>query len=219
MILFLPGLGETVAREVLVEGSPVASPRIIKRPFSLNESGRLSPTEKSRFVESARSEVIEIGVALTTFADYFHAFDAKLFKDPVRRALQRGVSFKCVTIDPDSEVARVYCHDREEPKYLEEITTTISKLKAVKDEFSRQNLLGCFEMYTYSHLPYYHAMCVDIGEDDPSPNGRMLVSNYLFATKRADTPVIRFSANSNPTLFSTYWNSVRKLLSSCRRLW
>lgn len=219
MTQILPGVGETEVREVFAGRARPIPLGAFKGAFWLNESGRLPLAEKARFLEGARDEVIEIGVGLTTFADYFHAFDRTLFKEPVRKLLQRSVVFRCVAVNPNSQAAKVYSGDRGEPPYLREVKESIRKLREVRDEFRRDRLRGSLEMYTYARIPYYHAMCVDIGEGKPSPNGRMVVSNYLFATKRADCPVMRFSAKSNPRLFETYWHSVRAMLRESRRAW
>ena len=216
---FLPGLGDTEVREVIAGPTRLAPMRAIKGTFWLNEGGRVPVAERVRFFQGAGTEVIEIGIGLTTFADYFHASHRGLFKQPVRELIKRGVSYKCVAIDPDSRMAEIYSGDRDEPSYQTEVETAMMQLRDVKEEFAREGLRGSFEMYTYAHFPYYHAMCVDIGEERPDTKGRIAVSNYMFATKRADCPVMRFSANSNPRLFETYWNSVRALLRTCRRRW
>jgi class 3 adenylate cyclase len=215
----LPGIGETEVREIFAEPTRSSFLRSTKESFQLNESGRLPLSDKVAFLESTKSEVIEIGVGLSTFASYFHKFDKTLFKEPIRRLIKRGVSFKCLAIDPDAPTSKIYCQDRDEADYLRDVKTAIGQLRRVKEEFRQEGLSGALELYLYSHLPYYHAMCSDIGEDRPSRGGRMVVSNFLFATKRSDCPVIRFSARSNPNLFETYWRSVRALVNASDHRW
>jgi len=215
----LAGIGETEVREVLVEPVRGSLLRSSKEAFQLNEGGRLPLSEKVAFLEGTTSEIIEMGVGLSTFASYFHKFDKALFKEPVRRLIRRGVSFKCLAIDPRSSAAKAYCHDRQEQHYLRDAKIAMDQLRSVRDEFVQEKLSGSFEFYTHSHVPYFHGMCSDIGYDQPSRHGRMIVSNYLFATKRADSPVMRFSARSNPKLFETYWKSVRALLRTSSRRW
>jgi hypothetical protein len=215
----LTGVGEAEVREVWSEPFRGTFIRSSKQAFRLNEGGRLPLAEKVAFLEGTQSEMIEMGVGLSTFASYFHKFDKALFKEPVRRLVERGVSFKCLAIDPDAPVARTYCEDRKERNYLRNTKDVFDQLLSVKNEFLQDRLRGTFELYTYPHMPYFHAMCSDMGEERPRRSGRMLVSNYLSATKRADCPVMRFSARSNPKLFEAYWNSIRTLLRESHRCW
>jgi class 3 adenylate cyclase len=215
----LSGIGDAEVREVLIGSTHGKFQRFAREAFRLYEGGRLPLAEKAKFLESAQSEVIEIGIGLVTFATYFHKFDKSLFKEPVRRMIKRGVSLKCFAIDPDTENAKIYCKDRQESDYLRDAKGAFDQLRTVKEEFLRDQLPGSFELYTFHHIPYFHAMCADIGEDQPSRNGRIVVSNYLFATKRADCPGLSFSARSNPKLFGTYWKSIRAMTSESHRLW
>jgi hypothetical protein len=45
------------------------------------------------------------------------------------------------------------------------------------------------ELFGYSHIPCFHAVCVD----PRTELGRMTVSNYLHGIKRAEAPVFQFS--------------------------
>jgi class 3 adenylate cyclase len=212
----LTGIGETEVREVYSEPFHGSYLRSSRQAFRLDEGGRLSLAEKVKFLEGTQSEM---GIGLNTFASYFHKFNRALFKDHVRSLVKRGVSFKCLAIDPDTEVARAYCEDREEQDYLRGTKSVFDQLLKVRDEFLCDNLRGSFELHTYPHMPYFHATCCDIGEERPSRSGRMIISNYLYGTKRSDCPVVRFSARSNPKLFDTYWSSIRGLLRESHRCW
>jgi hypothetical protein len=82
-----------------------------KLGFTLYEAGRRNIDEKVALIQTAKCEVVELGIALRTFSSYFVA--SYEFKDHVLELLRYGVVFKCVAMDPDCEVAAKYAEDRE----------------------------------------------------------------------------------------------------------
>ena len=182
--------------------------------FILYEKGRRSIDKKVAFIQTANYEVVELGIALRTFSSYFEQRASYEFKDHVIELLRRGVVFKCVAIDPDCEIAAKYAEDRGEPELLDRIRSSLKILKALSDEFRQLRLPGKFEIYVYSHFPYFHAVCVDGDE----ANGRMFISPYMYATKRAETPGFEFLKSKHPVMFEKYWTSVKELLVSSRQL-
>lgn len=97
---------------------------------------------------------------------------------------------------------------------LDRIRASLKALKALSDEFKQLGIPGEFEVYVYPHVPYFHAVCVDGDE----ANGRMFISPYIYATKRAETPGFEFSKYEQPVMFEKYWASVKKLLTDSRQL-
>lgn len=172
----------------------------------IHEEGRLSIPEKVAFMQGAKKEVIELGIGLTSFADYFTRRNPNEFKKPVADLLSRGVRFKCYALDPNWPPAKVYLKDRGESDYLKKITQSIAVLRSVQREFRRDRLSGTFEIYLYRHFPYFYAFCSDASD---TKNGKIMISNYLFDVVRAQCPVIQFSRLSHPELFSTYWKSTQ----------
>jgi len=185
-----------------------------KLGFTLYEGGRRRIDQKVAFIQTAKCEVMELGITLRTFSSYFEQRASYEFKDHVLELLRQGVVFKCVTMDPDCEVAAKYAEDRGETELIGRIRYSLKFLKALSDEFKQQGLPGKFEIYVYPHLPYFHAVCVDGDET----NGYMFISHHLYATKRAETPGFEFSKSEHPVLFEKYWASVKKLLDDSRQL-
>lgn len=68
----------------------------------------------------------------------------------------------------------------------------------VRNEFRKMNLKGIFEIYLHPYFPLFHSQCID---GDDSEYGQMIVSNYLFDTKRSEALVLQFSRSSNPKIF------------------
>lgn len=186
-----------------------------QRPgFTLHESGRRSIAQKAAFMQTAKREVIELGIALHTFSGYFEYRASYEFKNYVLELLRHGVVFKCMAMDPDCDVAVKYAEDRGEPELVDRTRTSLRTLKALSDEFKELRVQGRFEVYVYSHVPYFHAVCVDRSET----NGRMFISPYMHATKRAETPGFEFLKSEHQVMFEKYWTSVKKLLDSSRQL-
>ena len=182
-----------------------------KHPL-IHELGRLPIHEKVAFFQSAESEVIEVGIALRSFSGYFEQRPAHEFKQPVMGLLRKGVNFKCLALDPDSEIAKQYATDRQEPALLDNIRRSLERLCRLRDEFKNLGLPGAFEVYTYSHFPYCYILLID----PESPNGRAHISHYMHATKRSETPVIEVHKSVSPLLFERYSQMVSDLLASSR---
>jgi len=183
-------------------------------PFNIHEEGRLAIEEKVAFMEKADCEIIELGVGLTTFTEYFKSRRRNEFKDHVVKLLKNGVVLKCMLLDPDSDIAKAYARDLNEPTLINDIYSSIQQLKKQQKEFYGLNLKGLFEIYAYEHVPYFHAVCVDPEMD----NGRLTVSHYIHGLSRADAPVIQFSRASNEKMFGKYWHSIKELLIGSRQL-
>jgi len=166
------------------------------------------------FFQNAKNEVIEIGISLRTFSGYFEQRPSKDFKDHILELLQRGVVFKCFAMDPNCKIAIKYAEDTGDDELLNRIQTSLKNLKAISGELRECGVPGKFEIYVYSHIPYFHAVCVDGDED----HGQIFISPYLFATKKAETPGFEFSKNEHPVIFEKYWKSVKGLMDNSKKL-
>ncbi len=200
-VIELRGIGETEIFKLNINGYQ----------FKLHSLGRRTINEKVQFFQSATSEVIELGIGLKTFSGYFFQRRSEEFKDHVIELLKKGVNFKCIMLNPDSQIASTYSADCGEPDYVNDMRRSLDKLKRIKKEFQGMNLSGRFDIYIYNKLPTFHAVCVD----PSTPNGKFFISHYMYETERAETPGISFSKFSNPELFEKYYNSIQQLLSKC----
>lgn len=208
----LKDIGPVVTRELSTKAIGFVTGR--KLPFTLHEEGRLLIGQKVAFMQNAKKEIIELGVGLTTFTEYFTTRRHSEFKEHIVRLLEQGVNFKCVLLDPDQRIAKEYANDRNEPNLTKEIRSSIRQLKKLQDEFESLKLTGTFEIYAYKRLPHFHAVCVDPETDA----GRMTVSHYLHGVQRAETPVFQFCRVVNKDMFEKYWFSIKELLAESKRL-
>jgi hypothetical protein len=185
-----------------------------KIPFTVHEEGRLPIDQKVAFMQNAQLEVIELGVGLTTFTEYFVSRGGYEFKDHVIRLLKQGVNFKCMLLDPHHEIAKEYGKDLAEPDLINDIQSSIKELKKQQSYFRSLKPDGAFEIYAYRRMPCFHAVCVDPETD----NGRMTLSHYLHGVRRAETPVFQFCKAVNKDMFEKYWLSIKELLAGSRLL-
>ncbi|NUN99369.1 MAG: hypothetical protein HUU01_02000 [Saprospiraceae bacterium] len=187
--------------------------------FVFHEDGRLSIRQKVEFFSNAQEEVIEFGIVLNTFAGYFFSRNEKEFKQHVEALLKKGITFKCYLLDPDCEETKMYFSDRakhlpDEHKSIGKIREAIEKLGKVQQQFREKGYQGNFEIYTYQNIPNNYFMTVD----GDSPNGRIMVSHYIYGESRANCPVIELSPTSYPILYERYWKSLKRLAENARLL-
>jgi hypothetical protein len=177
--------------------------------------GRPSIQEKVAFLESAQSEIVEMGLRLRTFTDYFFSRNEHEFALPIKRLMKRGVKLKLYLLDPESNNARLYFDDRslapgheQEKESPEVIQKVLANLKNLRRSLEAEDLADQLEVYTYRHIPYNHFLIVD----GKTRAGKMMVSHYMYGVKRADCPVVEFSKQTNHDLYRKYWKSYQDLI-------
>lgn len=181
--------------------------------------GRVSIRHKTDFISSAQKEVIEVGVRLKTFADYFNSRKEKEYKDYITTLLERGVNFKAYMLDPECQEARMYFDDRqkvqeEEAEAVFEMKRVVEKLRRLVREFEQRGYRGKFEVFLYRHIPYNHFLVVDAQEK----GAKMMISHYIYGVKRADCPVWEFTRSAPDHLYAKYKKSLDGYLRDARPL-
>jgi hypothetical protein len=187
--------------------------------FVFHAEGRLTVQQKVDFFTNAKKEVIEFGVTLNTFSSYFISRKDKDFKSHVEAQLQKGVNFKCYMLDPECNEASMYFEDRrqeqkDEIKSIEVMRDIVLRLGSIKKDIDETGYPGTFEVFTYKHIPYNYFFTIDGG----TPNGKMMISHYVYGLPRAKCPVMEFSKNSNHDLYMKYWNSLQKLTKNAKAI-
>lgn len=198
----------------IVPESPLAESQITFYP-----AGRLSVQEKVAFISTAREEVVEVGVRLNSFSNYFITQNENVYQAHILELLRRGVHIRGYLIDPDSNEASLYFKDRgsvqsAEKGATDEIKKIIERLKNIAAELAPEPWPGKFEIFKYKHLPYGFFLVVD-GHSD---TGKMLISPYLFGIRRANCPVMAISKKDQPSLFRKYWESVQYMIQDAQIL-
>lgn len=129
-------------------------------------SGRLSISKKIQFISSAKTEVIELGLRLNNFTNYFINRNADEYKNHFIRLLDRGVDINCYIADPIVKTTKLYFEDRataspKESKKFRQMPEIIEELKDVIKSLRSKNYSGNMNLYAYTCLPYMHILIVD----------------------------------------------------------
>ena len=181
--------------------------------------GRVPIQHKTDFIASAQKEVIEVGVRLRTFSEYFTSRSEKEYKAHIIDLLQKNVAVKCYLLDPDSNEARLYFDDRaraqsSESDAIAETKKVVERLKTLVAEIKQMGLPGSFEIYFYKHIPYNHFLAVDT----KTAGGKMMVSHYIYGVRRAECPVWEFTKKDQPNLFRKYLESLQLYIKDAKLL-
>ena len=181
--------------------------------ISLNiiEEGRMPLGEKMDYLMSAKKEIIELGIGLTSFSDDFSRARTTEFKDKIVTILKKGIKIKCLVLDPNSEAAKIYVNYNNESKYLDKMKESLNELIRLKKEFLEEGLIN-FNILIYNDLPHFHASCVDLEES----YGKISISHYLPKIPRAENPITQFSRESNPCLYEKYNQVIKKILENSK---
>jgi hypothetical protein len=183
------------------------------------QDGRRSTGEKIQFIKNAKKEIIEVGIRLHTFSQYFTSRRKSEFRDHIEQLLKKGVNMKCLMMDPASEMTRLYFMDRakalpKEAKAYEQMPQILEDLKKIKEDLNQFGYPGRFELFTYENFPYNHYMMVDPEED----NGKLLLSSYIHGIIRADCPVMEIRKNTAGVTFNTYLKSLQMILKEAKEV-
>ncbi len=144
---------------------------------------RPSQHEKARLIETASSEVLDLGAALNTCAGYLVTTERPaLYRNAVLAFLQRGGTYRCVLLDPSSEEAGVYSKLRRED-LSEKIRQVMANFARFKERHG--HAADGLHVYYTNEFPGLHALCIDLH----SPHALILYSPYLFGTQ-ASTPKV-----------------------------
>lgn len=193
--------------------NPTLTNEAVLPGFVFHSAGRLTIPYKTGFMQSAQSNIIEVGIRLKTFTEYFFSRNEQEYKAHIVALLARGVNMKFYMLDPNCNIASMYFADRataqeDENESIKDMQKILIKIKKLHAEFQTQNLKGTFEVYLYKHVPTSHFFVVD----GNTPNGKMLVSPYLYGLRRAECPVMEVEKSGQPVLFKKYFTSLQAII-------
>lgn len=213
---FIDTRGADWQAEIVQIEQPDGPPRF---NFIFHEQGRLSIQQKVDFFATATCSVIELGLTLNTFSNYFFSRNEYEFKIPISRLLERGVDFHCYLLDPDCNEARLYFEDRsreipEEKNGTEKIKSSIERLQKICRFFQGENFPGQFKVLTYRHIPTQYMLLVD----PESQHAKTMISHYIYGVSRANCPVLEVHKKQNRDLYRRYWNAARVFVQDAKPL-
>lgn len=198
------GIGPVDLYEVSLKGhwNPKSQ---LATPFTVEATGRPTISEKIALIRNAKTEIVEIGIGLTSFAQYFKGQRPDEFADPIRELVRSGVNLTCFALDPDYEPGTAWLAEQDDDDYQQAATRARQLLLDEAKRCRQNNYLGRLTYHTYRRVPEFWCLGVDV--DDPL-DGRMFFQPYLMGVARSATPVVQVSRTSYPRLYKTYLQSV-----------
>lgn len=220
--------GRYEEREVYIY-APKTEPELIKRNWLAAQGfegmepvqgylERVSQGDKAALIRSARHKVIDFGTTLTTCANYLFSTERPVpYREAVLELLDRGGSFVCYMLKPDSPGSRQLVELRKE-NTDEKLASTLSQFK----QFIAKNKVTPegFQVYQYLYNSNMAAMFIDPESEDavclysPYLNGMPDGSGTL---DRADMPHYLVSRKRN-RMYEYVWKYVSAYMEAAERV-
>lgn len=183
----------------------------VATPLTIHARGRLSIDEKVQFMSLAQTEILEIGIGLTSFARYFTGQKPDEFQRPIRELIKNGVAVRCYALDLSYVPGRVYLAEQGDEDYERDMERARQALLEEGKNCRRSGYAGSVEYLTYRQIPEFHCLGVDV---DDQVNGRILLSPYLPGLSRAACPVYQVSRTSDRELYEKYLTAINAIRES-----
>lgn len=200
------GIGELQLYELWVDGQWRPKEQLAT-PFEILV-GRPSLSQKLSLVRYAKTEIVEIGIGLTSFAQYFTGQSPEEFRDPIRQLVRGGVELNCFALNPSYGPGQAWLGEQGNADYPDEAAIARRRIEDEAKFCRNEQYLGRVGYHTYSRVPEFWCLGVDV--NDPL-DGRMFFAPYLMGVPRASMPVVQVSRSSRPDLYAKYLSSVHEL--------
>lgn len=179
---------------------------------------RISQKNKAELIDSAQSMVIDFGTTLNTCSNYLFSTERPVpYRDAVCRLLNRGGSFICYMLEPDSNGSRQLAELRKEDT-SEKLKVTIARFTQFKDR--NANSASEFKVFQFTENPNLAAMIIDPDLE----NSLCLYSPYLSGISngedgigRADMPHYLVSKRENK-VYEYIWNYVSAYIDTAKQI-
>jgi class 3 adenylate cyclase len=178
---------------------------------------RISEMDKSALIDAAKSTVIDFGTTLNTCSNYLFSTARPVpYRDAVCRLLERGGSFICYMITPDSNGAKQLMQLRNED--------TDGKLKVSLERFQtfkkrEPEKKEKFKVYQYDGNPNFAAMVIDPNTDNSvclySPYLNVMSQNGL-ETGRADMP--HYLVSKHQKMYDYVWRFIKSYIDTSKEV-
>ena len=173
---------------------------------------RLSQNAKAILIRSASKKVIDFGTTLNTCSGYLDSTERPVpYRDAVKELLNKGGTFSCYIVKPNSEASNELSTLRHEDSNMK-----ISRSLERFSRFKQKNGEKRFEVFAMNHNPNMAAMFFD----PDSENAVCLYSPYINSidhdTGRADMPHYLIS-KKQPAIYNYIWNIVNAYIKDSEK--
>ncbi|MEM9823049.1 MAG: hypothetical protein AAF985_18365, partial [Bacteroidota bacterium] len=167
----------------------------------------------------AQHQIIEMGIRLRTFTNYFIDESEANFKKPILEKLKAGVNFHCYILTKNGRFAADYFKDRakvqagEEEAY-KEMTLVRDKLCYILKAINEEDTKGKMHLYQYNCFPYFHATAIDLDR----VFGKICITQYLYGISRANSPRFKLNQKKNMNAYGIYKKSIKSIISQSQKI-
>lgn len=177
---------------------------------------RISQKDKTELIDAAKDTVIDFGTTLNTCSGYLFSTERPVpYRDAVCRLLERGGSFICCMLSPDSEGSKQLVQLRKE-NTDEKLKTSMSRFETFKTK--NPTLTSRFKVYQFHDNPNLAAMLIDPDSEDAlclySPYLNVLPQNGS-GTGRADMPHYLVSKKRHQ-MYRYIWEYVKSYIEDSK---
>ncbi len=169
---------------------------------------RPSQQDKARLVDTATEEVVDLGTALNTCAGYLTTTERPaVYRAAVLLFLERGGTYRCLVMDPDSPATSFLAEQRDEDVPAR-IRRSVARFAEFKERHGR--LAENFQVHQVSGYPGLAAL----GADPHADHGILMYSPYLGmppgeVLERGEMPHYLIDRSSGPA-----YETLRQVLTS-----
>lgn len=179
---------------------------------------RISEKDKAELIDTAKETVIDFGTTHNTGSNYLISGRRPAsYRDAVIRLLERGGSFTCYMLSPDSIGSRQLVELRKE-NTDEKLRTSMERFRQFKNINPDKKIN--FKVFQYDNNPNFAAIIIDPGTDDSVCLYSPYISNLpqdVVGTGRADMPHYLISKNGNK-VYDYVWNFVSAYIDGAREV-
>lgn len=179
---------------------------------------RISQKDKAELINSAQTTVIDFGTTLNTCSNYLFSTERPVpYRDAVLDLLERGGSFICYMLEPDSNGSQQLIELRKENTNEKLRTSTERFLKFKKKHF---NLSNNFKVFQFAENPNMAAMIIDPDSD----HSLCLYSPYLNGINdgdeigRADMPHYLVNKKEHKMIYEYIWKYVSAYMRMSKQI-
>ena len=184
----------------------------IEESFRINAfPQRLSEKNKTSIINTAATEIIDLGTALNTCSDYLVTTRRPAYyRNAVLNLLEKGVNYICLALNPNSDIATYYGSQRDED-LKKKINTSLDRLLSFQKE--TEGLKGNFKIFLYSELPYFASILVDKDDDGLAIFSPYMPNNKNLNIERADSLHVLLARKNGQTFFNQIVTCVNALIN------
>lgn len=178
---------------------------------------RISERDKAALIGLANKSVIDFGTTLRTCSNYlFTTTRPLMYRNAVCGLLQRGGTFECYMLAPESSGAQQLSELRMEDTN-QKLKESIKRFK----EFKSTEITDGFDVYQFEHNPNFAAMFIDPDGDDAICLYSPYLSSFSKDEKglgRADMPHYLVSKQKNYALYQSIWEYVKSYINAATKI-